>query len=83
MSGCGCMPRLWSGSKDGILSYEGMSSSNAEHYRARAEECCRKAILAEDVDKRSHWLEAAARWFSLGREEGALPQRQTSQERAN
>ena len=77
MSGCGCMTRLWSGSKDGVLSYEGMSSSNAEHYRARAEECCRKAILAED------WLEAAARWFSLGREEGALPQRQTSRERAN
>jgi hypothetical protein len=37
-----------------------------------------RAILAEDADKRSHWLEAAARWFSLGREEGASPQRQTS-----
>jgi len=27
----------------------------------------------EDIDQRSHWLEAAARWYSLAREEGTLP----------
>jgi hypothetical protein len=48
-----------------------MPSSNAECYRNRAKDCCRKAVIAEDVDQRSHWLEAAARWFSLAREQGS------------
>jgi hypothetical protein len=30
------------------------------------------AILVSDIDKRIHWLEAAARWLSLGREQGVL-----------
>jgi hypothetical protein len=64
------------GSKAVAASYVGMSSSRKpNHYRARAEECCLKAILAEDVEQRTHWLEAAARWLSLGRQEDALPPR--------
>jgi hypothetical protein len=43
------------------LGYAGVSSSNAECYRNRAEGLCRKAVIVEDVDQRSHWLEAAAR----------------------
>ena len=31
---------------------------------------------AEDVERRLHWLEAAARWISFAREEGHLPPRQ-------
>jgi len=42
-----------------------MSPSKAEYYRGRAEDCCRNAIIAEDVERRLHWLEAAARWVSL------------------
>jgi hypothetical protein len=30
------------------------------------------ALLVSQVDKRIHWLEAAARWVSLGREQGIL-----------
>ena len=48
-----------------------MSSSNSECYRNRAVDCCRKAVIAEDVDQRSHWLEAAARWSSLAREQAS------------
>ena len=59
----------------------GMSPSKTEFYRRQAESCCRKAIAAEDVEKRLHWLEAAGRWISFGREEGALPPRQTSMPR--
>ena len=55
-----------------------MSPSKAEFYRRQAEACCRKAIVVEDVGRRLHWLEAASRWISLGREEGALPPMQTS-----
>jgi hypothetical protein len=54
----------------------GMSPSKAEFFRRQAEACCRKAIVVEDIGQRLHWLEAAARWISLGREEGALPPRQ-------
>ena len=44
-----------------------------------AEECCRMAILVSEIDKRIHWLEAAARWLSLGREQGVLlPRRSQS-----
>ena len=50
----------------------GMSLSKAEYYRGRAEDCCRNATIAEDVERRLHWLEAAARWVSLARQEGAL-----------
>ena len=58
-----------------------MSPSKTEFYRRQAESCCRKAIAAEDIEKSMHWLEAAGRWISLGREEGALPLRQTSMPR--
>jgi hypothetical protein len=51
------------------LGYAGMSSSNAERYLKPAEDCCRRAVIAEDVEQCSHWLEAAARWFSLAREQ--------------
>ena len=53
-----------------------MSPSKAEFFRRQAEACCRKAIVVEDIGQRLHWLEAEARWISLGREEGALPPRQ-------
>ena len=37
------------------------------------------AILVSEIDKRIHWLEAAARWLSLGREQGVLlPRRSQS-----
>jgi hypothetical protein len=58
----------------------GMTPSRAEYYRGRAEDCCRSAITAESVDRRLHWLEAAARWISLAREEGTLPLRQCRQQ---
>jgi hypothetical protein len=48
-----------------------------EYYRHRAMDCCRNAVKAENMDRRSHWLEAAARWISLARQEGVLP-RQTN-----
>ena len=53
-----------------VASYYGMSSET-DRYRVRAGECCLKATIAEDVERRSHWLEAAARWLSFGRQEGA------------
>jgi hypothetical protein len=53
-----------------------------KYYRRCVEDCCRKAVIAEDVDQRSHWLEAAARWFSLAREEGILPPARTSKDAA-
>ena len=49
-----------------------MASSSTEYYRGRAKDCCHRAIIAEDVDQRTHWLEAAARWVSLARQEGFL-----------
>jgi hypothetical protein len=54
-----------------------MASSTAEYYRGRAKDCCRNAIIAEDVERSLHWLEAAARWVSLAREEGILLPAQT------
>jgi len=36
------------------------------------EECCLNAVKVEDNSRRIHWLEAAARWVALGRQEGAL-----------
>ena len=33
--------------------------------------------MSEDVDQRTHWLEAAVRWLSLAREEGVLLPKQT------
>jgi hypothetical protein len=53
-------------------------SRSAEYYRGRAKDCCRRAVIAEDVDRRTHWLEAAARWVSLARQEGFLLPRQTN-----
>ena len=47
-----------------------MASSSAEYYRGCAKDCCRKAVIAEDIDQRTYWLEAAARWVSLARQEG-------------
>ena len=41
-------------------------------YRVRAEECCLNAMKVEDNSRRIHWLEAAARWVALGRQEVAL-----------
>jgi hypothetical protein len=49
-----------------------MASSGTEYYRGRAKDCCHRAIIAEDIDQRTHWLEAAARWVSLARQEGFL-----------
>ena len=46
----------------------------ANYYRKRVADCCLRAVINEDVGQRSHWLEAAARWLSLAREEGILPQ---------
>jgi hypothetical protein len=54
------------------LDYPVMASSSAEYYRSCAKDCCRKAVIAEGVDQRTHWLEAAARWVSLARQEGFL-----------
>jgi hypothetical protein len=54
-----------------VASFIRMSPSK-EYYRVRAEECCRMAVLVSQIDKRIHWLEAAARWLSLGREQGVL-----------
>ena len=47
-------------------------SSTADHYRGLAKECCLNAVLAEDINRRTHWLEAAARWVALGQESGVL-----------
>jgi hypothetical protein len=47
-------------------------SSNADHFREQARECCLNAVLADDIDRGTHWLEAAARWLALGRPEGVL-----------
>ena len=49
-----------------------MLQSKADFYRRQAEACCHKATTAEDVERRLHWLEAAARWVSLARHEGFL-----------
>jgi hypothetical protein len=49
-----------------------------EYYRHRPVDCCRHAVIAENMDRRSHWLEAAARWISLAHQEGVLPPRQTN-----
>ena len=47
-------------------------SSKVDHYRVRAEECCLNAVRAENYSRRIHWLEAAARWVALGRQDGAV-----------
>ena len=59
------------------LGYAVMASRSAECYRSRAKDCCRKAVIAEDIDQRTHSLEAAARWVSLARQEGILLAAQT------
>jgi hypothetical protein len=56
-----------------VGSYSRMSSS-ADHVREQARECCLNAVLADDIDRGTHWLEAAARWLALGRPEGVLTQ---------
>jgi len=58
------------GTKARLGSYSCMSSK-AGHYRVCAEECCLNAVKVEDNGRRIHWLEAAARWVSLGRQETA------------
>ena len=60
-----------------LVSYYGMSPNKAEYFRGRAKDCCRRAVIAEDVDQRTHRLEAAARWVSVARQEGFLPLAQT------
>jgi len=57
--------------KSVVGSYSRMSSK-ADHYRGQAKECCLNAVLAEDINRRVHWLEAAARLMTLGRQEGVL-----------
>ena len=47
-------------------------SGTREYYCQQAQECCLNALLAEESDRCTHWLEAAARWVALGRQEGAL-----------
>ena len=47
-------------------------SSKVDHSRVRAEECCLTAVRAEYFSRRIHWLEAAARWVALGRQDGAV-----------
>ena len=59
---------------DFSLGYAVMTSSRAEYFRGRAKDCCHSAIIAEDIERRLHWLEAAARWIRLAREEGVLPE---------
>lgn len=51
-----------------------------EYYRHCAEDCCRNAIRVEDIEQRLHWLEAAARWLSLARQQGVLPPIQDNQD---
>jgi hypothetical protein len=46
-------------------------ANNIGHYRERAKECCLNAVKVEDNSRRLHWLEAAGRWLTLGREAGA------------
>jgi hypothetical protein len=36
--------------------------------------------LTDAANRRAHWLEAAARWISLGREQGVLLPRRTREE---
>jgi hypothetical protein len=64
---------LGSGSKAVVARLIAMSPSKTDYYRGRAEDCCRNAIIAEDIERRLHWLEAASRWVSLARQEGVLP----------
>jgi hypothetical protein len=56
---------------------------DAKYYRNRVADCCGRAVITEDVVQRSHWLEAAARWLSLAREEGILPNDSRQPIRAN
>ena len=55
------------GTKARLGSYSRMSTK-AGHYRVCAEECCLNAVKVEDNGRRIHWLEAAARWVALGRQ---------------
>jgi hypothetical protein len=68
---------------DFSLGYAVMASSRAEYFRGRAKDCCHSAIIAEDIERRLHWLEAAARWVSLARREGILLPAQTKAARSN
>ena len=53
-----------------------------EYYRHRAEECCRDAVTAEKIDRRtSRWLELR-RVGSHAREEDVLPPRQSCEDDA-
>ena len=47
-------------------------SNKVDQYRVRAEECRLKAARVEDNARRIHWLEAAARWVELGRQDGKV-----------
>ena len=46
--------------------------SNADHYRESAQQCCLNAVVAQDISRSIHWLEAAARWLEFGRQAGAV-----------
>ena len=70
-------PRV--GDPKGVVASLRCMSPSKEYYRVRAEECCRMAILVSEIDKRIHWLEAAARWLSLGREQASCCQGEANQ----
>jgi hypothetical protein len=42
-----------------------MGLSIGEEYRARAEECARRATLAQDTDAKLEWLRLAKSWQVL------------------
>jgi hypothetical protein len=54
-------------------------ASKENFYRQQAENCLSKSLMAENFVNRSHWLQAAMRWFYLAREERVLRSRQTKQ----
>jgi hypothetical protein len=66
-----CQPVGHLGNKPKLGSYS-LMSSKVHYYRTRAKECCLKAVRAEDNTRRIHWLEAAARWLAVGRQEGEM-----------
>jgi len=47
-----------------------LMSRNPDHFRVYATDCCRNAVASDDVSRRAHWIEAAARWIALGRQQG-------------
>jgi len=46
--------------------------NTANHYRDSAKQCCLNAVVADDISRSTHWLEAAARWLEFGQQAGAV-----------